>query len=100
MQLACRDDMVADCINKRGQQLAGGTDPSSQRRAVEINALSNIDLRLAIERLMIRLLRDEHVGEQTSSCEAAINRPRGRRCLYDAVASSSASGARAQYLEA
>src|SRR5271168_5366226 len=78
--------MSPDGLDQRSEQLAGGADPSGQRRSVEIKTLAGVDLRLSIQRKMIRILRDEHVGEQPRACEATIDGSRWRRCLHDPVA--------------
>jgi len=46
----------------RPQQEGGAADPVGQGRAVEGDALTGIDLRLPIERTVIGMFRDEHLG--------------------------------------
>src|ERR1700728_1510661 len=65
-------------IYQRGKQLAGGSDPSCKSRAIKLHALSRINLRLAIQRTMIRILRDQHMREQAGSSQSTCDRPRWR----------------------
>jgi hypothetical protein len=38
-------------------------DPVRERRAVELDALAGVDLALAVEREVVGVLRDQHVGD-------------------------------------
>ena len=78
--------MMANSFDQRSQQFAGCAHPSGKGRAIEVHALASIDLRLPIERLMIRILRYQYVGERARSSEAAVDRSRRRRSLHDAIA--------------
>jgi hypothetical protein len=53
VKLGRRHHVSTDRFDQRSQQLAGGADPSGQRRAIEIDSFAGLDLRLSIERKMI-----------------------------------------------
>ena len=78
--------MTANSFNQRRKQLTGCADPSGKRRTVQIDAFAGIDLRLPVERKMVGILRDQHMREQTWTCESTIDGPRWRGRLHDAVA--------------
>src|ERR1700691_5726301 len=63
--------MLAQCLDQRCEQLAGRTDPTGQRGAIELHAFASVDLRLAIQRAVVGIFCDEHMGQQPRSCEAA-----------------------------
>src|ERR1019366_6494878 len=79
VQLAGGHDMIANSFNQRSQQFAGCAHPSGECRAIQVDALASIDLRLPVERLMIGILRYQNMGEQTWSREAAVDGSRRRR---------------------
>ena len=68
----------------------GAADPVGQRRAVEIDALAGVDLRLAIERQVIGVLGDQHLGDRRLGRQAALDQPRRRRRLDDHVLAGAA----------
>ena len=86
VQLARGHDMIANSFNQRSQKFAGCAHPSSECRAIQVDAFASIDLRLPVERLMIGILRYQYMCEQTRSREPTIDRPRWCRCLHDPVA--------------
>ncbi|WVX50025.1 hypothetical protein ROLI_031210 [Roseobacter fucihabitans] len=52
------------CASKaRPQFMCGLVDPERQSGAVDIDALSRIDLRLTIQWQMVGILRDNHTGD-------------------------------------
>ena len=63
------------------QQEGGPADPVGQRRAIQLDALPGIDLRLAIERQVIGVLGDHDVGDHRLGRQAALDQPRRRRRL-------------------
>ncbi len=73
MQLACRHDTVRHNFDQQSQQFAGCADPSGKRGTIAVAAFAGIDLRLSIEQLMIGILRDQHMREQTWACESTID---------------------------
>ena len=60
-------------------------DPSRQRRAVKIEPRAGVDLRLAIERTMVGVLRDEHVDDRALARQRTLDEVRRRRRLGDAL---------------
>jgi hypothetical protein len=86
VELARGHHVNTDRLDQRSEQLAGCADPSGQRRSVEIESFASVDLRLSIQRKMICILRDQHMGEQPRTCETTIDGARRRRCLHDPVA--------------
>src|SRR3954453_8440964 len=66
-------DMTADRVGQRLQQRRRLADPVGQGRAVEVDAFALEDLRLAIERQMIAVLRDQHMGEQAGPWPATLD---------------------------
>lgn len=59
-------------------------DPERQGRAVDIDALTRIDLALAIQRQMIGILRDDHAGDCRLGWHAAFDQAQFGGCLHDA----------------
>src|SRR5690606_6517053 len=59
------------------------TDPVGERRAAEVDALPRIDLRLAVQRQMVAVLRYEHMGQEAGTGKALRDRPARRWRLHD-----------------
>ena len=74
----------------RPQMEGGASDPVGESRAVEAEALALVNLRLAIERQMIGVFGDEHVGDGRLGRQAALDQPRRRRRLDDDVLAGAA----------
>ena len=62
--------MLGEPCLQRLEPPAGTADPVGERRAVQLNALPGEDLALSIERKVIAVLGDQHVGER-----AGVARP-------------------------
>jgi hypothetical protein len=58
-----RFEMSENALAERPHVKGGSSDPISERRTIEMNALAFVDLRLAIERQVIGIFCDEHVGD-------------------------------------
>src|ERR1700733_15267650 len=86
VKLASCEHVLLNRVDQGREQLTGSTYPTCQRRALNLNSLASVDLRLAIERQMIAELRDQHVGQQPWSGKTAFDRTRRRRCFNHAVA--------------
>src|ERR1017187_9643855 len=69
------------CIRRRA-------DPTCQRGTRNLDALACINLRLSVQRQMIAELRNDDMGQETWSCQAAFDRPRWRRCFNHAIAAA------------
>jgi hypothetical protein len=86
MQLLGRHDMLSDRLDQRRQQPGRLADPIGQRGAVEVDALAPIDARLPVERQMIAVLADQHMGQQPGPRPAALDRQGRHRRLRHALA--------------
>ena len=75
VQLGGRQHVVAHGGYQGSQQLAGCADPAGQRGTVQVDAFAGVDVRLPVERLMIGILRDQHMGQQPRSGEPAVDGP-------------------------
>src|SRR5947199_46170 len=73
VELVCREDVLLHRFNERCQQITRSTDPSGERGAVEIEAFARVDLRLAIERLVVGVLGDQHMCEQAGTSKPAVD---------------------------
>jgi hypothetical protein len=67
-----RENALAD----RPQVEGGSPDPIGERRTIEMDPLALVDLRLAIERQVIGIFGDEHVGDHRLGWQAALDQPR------------------------
>jgi hypothetical protein len=63
--------MGDDALMGRSQMERGPSDPIGKTRAAEAQALALINLRLAIERRVIGVFGDEHVGNRRLGRQAA-----------------------------
>jgi hypothetical protein len=86
MDLGCCQNMLADLIDQRSEQLAGGTHPTGQSGTIKIYALAGIDLRLTIEWQVVPILGDQHMSKQSRTSQATVDRPCRSRRLDEAVA--------------
>jgi hypothetical protein len=82
--------MLRQPVMQRLQPPAGAANPVGERRAVQLDAMAREDLRLAIERLVIAIFADQHMGEQAGTGETLRDRPFGRRRLVDGAAGPTA----------
>ena len=73
---------------KRFQQLACGADSIGKSGALQIHTFSRVDLRLTIQRQVVRVLRNENMGKQPRTCHAARDRSTRRFRLHDHIALS------------
>ena len=76
----------------QGAQLGGGaTDPVRERRAVELDALAGVDLALAVERQVVGVFADQHMGDERLRRQPALDQPRRcRRLEHRALAGTAA----------
>lgn len=68
---------------RRAQVPGGTTDPVGKCRAVEVDALMLVDLRLSVERQVIGVFGDQHLGNGRFSRNATFDQPRGSCRLDD-----------------
>src|ERR1700756_3419421 len=80
--------MLPQCFQQRRNQVAHRAHPSRQGRAIQIYPFTRVNLRLAMERLMIAVLGNQNVGEQTSAGDSAFDGPRRRRRFYHSLAAT------------
>lgn len=80
VQARATEDVALQRLTERGEQRARRPHPVGERGALDVNALAGVDLGLAVERQVIAVLRDEHLGEQPRAGKPAGDGPlRGRR---------------------
>ncbi len=74
---------------------AGPASPVSQCRAIQLDALTSVDLGLPVERQMIAELGDDDLGDQRLGRQAARHHMLGRMRLHDRARAAAASVFRA-----
>ena len=72
------------------QQEGGTADPISQGRAIQIDALAGVNLRLAIQRKVIGVLRHQHLGDRRLGRQPAFDQTRRCRRLHHHILASPA----------
>ena len=77
--------LVQQPLVDRPQQEGRSPDPVGQGRAIEIDALPSVDLRLTIERKMVGILGHQHLGDRCFGRQATFDQPRRCRCLHHHV---------------
>ena len=80
--------MAPDGVGQGLQQCRRLADPAGQGRAVEIDLLAGEDPGLAIQRQVIAILRDQHMGQKAGAGTTALDRPRRQRRLVEAFATA------------
>lgn len=65
MKSMANEHMVPKLHQQRLQQCAGLTDPICHGRTGKIDAFSRVNLGLAIERQVIAVFCDQHMGDET-----------------------------------
>ncbi len=83
MELARGHDITTQHFDQRIEELTTPAYPIGQRRAFQFDSGPGIDLRLAIQRKMITVLRDQHMSQQSRPGQPARDRPARCRCLHD-----------------
>ena len=76
---------------QRAQPPGGSSAPIREGRAVESDALTRIDLGLAIKGRVIGVLCHDHMGNQGLGRQTALDQPRRSRCLYHGARTGAAS---------
>ncbi len=77
------DDAVEQALVQKIEPPSRPSDPLSQGRAIEIDAMPGEDPGLAIERTMVRILADDDMGDQRFGGHAAIDQAVRRWGLHD-----------------
>jgi hypothetical protein len=76
-ELGRGEDALEQALVQGLQPPAGAADPVRQRRAVELDAVAGEDLRLAVQGPVVRVLVDQHLGDQRLAGHAAVDRALG-----------------------
>jgi hypothetical protein len=80
----------------QGAQIPGrSADPVCKGRAIQLDALPGIDLRLPVERQVIGILGDQHLRDQRLGGNAAFDDPGRRWSLHDRALARATAIARA-----
>ena len=74
-QMVRGEHVLAETPVQRLEPPAGAADPSSERGAREIDAVTREDLRLSIERRVVAIFADQHLGKQRRRRQAAGDHP-------------------------
>jgi hypothetical protein len=88
MELIRAQDVPAHRIDQGTQQGRRFAHPVGQGRTRQLNARAGINLGLAIERQVVRSLRDQDVRQQPRTGQASRDRTARRRRLHDLVAAA------------
>jgi hypothetical protein len=80
------EHMGADRRHQRTQLEGGAADPAGHGRAGKLDTFTGIDPCLPVERQVIAIFADQHMGEQTGTRPAALDGQVGRRGLMDRLA--------------
>ena len=86
VQLGRAQHVTPQRFHQRREQPARAAHPVRQRRAFQLHAFARVNLRLAIQRQVIAIFRDQHVRQQSRSRNAALDRTARRFGLHDAFA--------------
>jgi hypothetical protein len=81
-----RQDMAADGIGKGLKQSRRFANPVGQGGAIQIEPFAVKDLALSVKRQVISIFADQHVGQETRSGAATLDRARRQRRLHEAFA--------------
>ena len=74
MQLLGAQHIARQGIEQRLQQCAAGTHPAGHGRTIDLDAISGINLALAIERKVIAVLGYQHMGQKTGTGQTPFDR--------------------------
>ena len=66
------------------------SDPAGQGGTADLNAFAGEDGRLPVQRLVVAILRHQHMRDQARSRAATLDRQRRHRCLHDRLAGAAA----------
>src|SRR5215469_10566878 len=80
--------VAPDRIYQRHQGCRAGTYPVRERRYVEVDAFTLVDVALTIKRQVQAVLAKQNMGQQLGPCTPTRNRMRGSRWLGDRFASA------------
>ncbi len=66
--------MTADGISQGFQQCGRAANPIRQGGTVQINPVPSVDLRLPVQRAVVCIFSDQHMGQKAGPRTAALNR--------------------------
>ncbi len=89
-QLGRREDLVGKPCLQRLQPPAGAADPACQGRPLDRGAVPSEDLGLSIERRVVAVLADQHLGDEPRRSQALGDRTVGCRRLMNRAAGAAA----------
>jgi hypothetical protein len=81
-QLRGRPQPIEQPLVNRAQQEGCPSDPVRQCRAVQVDTLAGINLRLPVQREVVGIFRDQHLGDGRLGRHPALDQPRRRRRLH------------------
>ena len=82
-------------VHHRGQMKRRLAHPAGERGAVQFHAQAGVELRLAVERQMVRILGNEHLCQGSLGGQSALDQMRRCGCLDDALLAGPAGVLRA-----
>ena len=83
--------MLEQTLVQRAELGGGPADPVRERRAIELDALPGVDLALPVERQVVGVFADQHMGDQRLGRQPALDQPRRcRRLDHGALAGAAA----------
>ena len=77
-QLGRAFEVLEQTLVQRAELGGGAPDPVREGRAIELDALAGVDLALPIERQVVGVLRDQHMGDERLGRQPALDQ--SRRC--------------------
>lgn len=86
MQHIGTEDLPAQRRHQGIEKSGRPAHPVGECRAFEIDALAGIDARLPVERQVIGIFGDQHMGKQSGTGTPTLDRQRGHRQLHDGFA--------------
>ncbi len=89
-QLARGFQVLGQAVDDRLQVERCLADPIGQHRAAQVDPGPGIDLRLTIERQVVGILGDQHMGDQRLGGQRTFDQVRGCRGLHDGAGAAAA----------
>ena len=82
--------MSANGLTERIEQRRHMADPAGHRRTIDVHPAAGVDIRLAVQRLVVAELRHEHVSQKRRPRPSSLDRQRRHRRLDDRLAGPAA----------
>ena len=90
VQLATIEDIAPQRLDQECEQVTRFAHPIGQGRAFQFDALPSVNLRLAVQREVVSVLRDENMRQQSWARQSALDGARWCRRLHNALAAGAA----------